>query len=200
MSLTDFKKESNLQVSPAKAVFLHPPKTGGSARRAALAQFQGDAGARTPPHAFRQSNAEYYGWNNIILYVRDPVQRFISTFNMFNDQGSLPYEDVNEFARGFDEWWLELPTLRDAVAKRMRLLYNPQALWLDGDPENVWLYKMENMSETFPLLMEEYGWDAHLPEPDSVDWNAGPPKQEFIETDFIHERYWMDYNLWEGAS
>lgn len=171
---------------------IHIPKTGGSA----LAQAYATSGAiNRNGHAFTLS------WlkpgDDAVTIVRDPVARFVSSFNFIAARRSeespvpWPWTEPEELAR-------ELGTdLAREVLPRIEV-FTPQGHWLDGDLSRlIWVGHTETLYADFVELKAMLGLDA-LPLPGPAA-NTGPPHQPLTQQaiDAIHAHYADDYALIE---
>jgi len=181
--------------------FLHIPKTGGSARRSALLA-EIDAGRVLYQHHERNARVAP---GELVLYLRDPLTRFVSGFDAFRDvivgtmtgQG-VEIDDIDDFVTHYHH------CMRDC-GETSRLIFRPQAWWDDEDRDDIIRLKLESMDTSFPQLLTKHDLIGKLPsraEPRSNSYSSTKlPKSVLNETSvqFVREYYSADFPLWEAA-
>lgn len=181
--------------------FLHVPKTGGSARRAAL---RGELDRGRVLYQHHERNAKVAP-GTLVLYTRDPLTRFVSGFDAFRSviegtmsgQG-LEIRDINDFVENY-HW-----CMRDC-GETNRLVFRPQTWWDDPEKDDIIRLQVESMDTSFPQLLKAYGLDGKLPARDDPASNTYAitklPKSVLNDASiqFVREFYTDDFLLWESA-
>jgi len=194
-------------------IFVHVPKTAGSAITTALlptchwndVELGGSWAGRMINPYFRKRHglhkhataSEIRGivgeevWTSYFnfAFVRDPVDRAASTFHYLQKWRTWNGSEIMDQFANEDEFVLS----RLFKGKGPGGLFRPQAFWLDTDLD--YIGRFEHLSDDFAVIMERLGLPMPTMERVNTSNRKGKPQFSDAALEIIRKRYVEDYAL-----
>lgn len=193
--------------------FVHIPKTGGTT----LEHYFSKNKCNILGHGHENTEQTYKTYPIVFTVIRDPVQRFFSSFNYWKNGASTGRYQRSEFQkREHNRLYPSVASFIDAHTQNSLIAqsilsskmgftwgdhFNPQSKWLNGNHNKTWLicYEDKFLIQNTNKFLKSKNNTCVIPIDSSINPTIRYEKETLNQRqlDWIHQKYKDDIVLWK---